>query len=155
MEYVAGGNLTEQRERMTEDEVIIMADHILRALDYLHSKNLVHRDIKPHNILVRSRQPPYFMLCDFGLANHTPDLQTFCGTASYLAPEVRRGSSYTSAVDIWSLGIVVYEYVYGLPDVEPRMRQTWYRNLIWHVHDWESDDLIDFLSSSMLRLNPD
>ena len=112
-----------------------MVDHILRALEHLHMQNLVHRDIKPPNILVQSRWPPHFMLCDFGLANHTPDLRTFCGTAAYVAPEVRKGFSYTPALDIWSLRVVVYEYVYGLPKVDPRKGQTWYEKLILEVRN--------------------
>ena len=161
MEYLPLGNLQEQHERVakiTDLEVITMLKQLLHALEHLHSRGVVHRDIKPQNILVRSRgylqEPSQFWvkLGDFGLAKDSPLLATFCGTQLYLAPEVRRGSCYTSLVDIWALGVVVFQYAYGLPrqDVPP-IRETWYRKLIRRVEDWDSEGLIDLLSSGMLK----
>ncbi|MCJ1253264.1 hypothetical protein MMC24_001075 [Lignoscripta atroalba] len=158
MEYVDGGNLEDWSGRLTEHEIVIMLDHLLRGVEHLHRRGLVHRDIKPANILIR--QPLHFMLCDFGLANFSYLLRTFCGTSLYVAPEVREGSCYTPAVDMWSLGVVVYQYIYGLPEVDLGLlevdlqkRNIWYQTLIREINDWESDALIDFLSSSMLRYN--
>jgi serine/threonine protein kinase len=96
----------------------------------LYSKEppIVHRDLKPANILVyhRNEYGIQVKLTDFGLSQEKRDLTTICGTLRYLAPEVyeeaatrrarhsKRGS-YTPAVDIWSLGVVVFEYAFDLP----------------------------------------
>ncbi|KAF2744334.1 kinase-like protein, partial [Sporormia fimetaria CBS 119925] len=78
---------------------------------------IVHRDIKPENILVLSRSPFHIKLSDFGLAKAGSYLETRCGTLVYTAPEIAQycrpnsaGSPrYTCAVDIWSLGVVVFQ----------------------------------------------
>lgn len=102
----------------------------LTALKYLHGPSLtiVHRDIKPENILVQSRNRNHIevKLADFGLSKDYDNLSTFCGTPRYLAPEVYRVRqfaqgggvnrvSYDSAVDIWSLGTVLYELLCSFP----------------------------------------
>ena len=164
MEYLPLGNLQEQHERVariTEQEVVSMLSQLLHALEHLHSRGVVHRDVKPQNILVQSQgclqEPSQFWvkLGDFGLAKDSHLLATFCGTQLYLAPEVRTRSRYTSAVDIWSLGIIIFQYAYGLPRQDlPFIRENWYQKLIRSAEDWDSEDLVDFLSSGMLVMDP-
>jgi serine/threonine protein kinase len=82
----------------------------------LHDKSIIYRDLKPENVLVEV--DGYLKLTDFGLAKKAKrkDLnQTFCGTASYLAPEIltRQGHDYT--VDIWCLGTLLFEMIVGIP----------------------------------------
>lgn len=83
-------------------------------------------------------------------ANDQPDLKTFCGTGLYAAPEISTGESYNTAVDIWSLGVIVLEYVYGLPtqhlqrcmDWKAVLRErgmAWCRRLVKHVNGLGSD----------------
>ncbi|KAL9029909.1 MAG: hypothetical protein Q9196_001912 [Gyalolechia fulgens] len=105
-------------------EIRIMKEnsHALDALRYLHPRGVAHRDLKPENILVESRSPLSVKLADFGLANDKPDLDTECGTQLYTAPEVYLGRIYTPLVDLWSLGVIIFEYVYGLPQANRQKR---------------------------------
>ncbi|KAK9460742.1 kinase-like domain-containing protein [Lipomyces oligophaga] len=135
MDYAAGGDLMDYIElygALTEDLTRVIVKQTLQALAYVHSLGISHRDIKPDNImLVRAgKQTPELVeikVADFGLAKIADSgtvLKTFCGTLAYLAPEVirtresakaarlsqqpRDKQSYSSAVDMWSLGCVIY-----------------------------------------------
>ncbi|KAJ9624519.1 Protein kinase protein rad53 [Taxawa tesnikishii (nom. ined.)] len=158
MEYLPLGNLQDQHENVpiaVEDAVALLYQ-VLQGVGYLHSQCLAHRDIKPANILVESRSPFSIKLADFGLVKDMSALQTCCGTALYAAPEIWKGSGYTSAVDIWSLGLVVFEFVYGLPKLKrgPFRARDWCDRVVKAVEDWDSDELVDCLSTRMLRLDP-
>ena len=82
---------------------------ISKAVFYLHSKKIVHRDIKPENVLITDHLT--VKLCDFGFcANVGSEIrQTKCGTAEYMPPEILRGEDQTDKVDIWCLGILLFE----------------------------------------------
>ena len=162
MEYLPLGNLSEQRD-LSQWETVTLLHQGLAALSYLHSCGIVHRDLKPKNILVQCRDHASFRIkiADFGLVKVFDDgsfLKTCCGTPLYTAPEMWIRHPYTAKVDIWSLGLIAFEYAYNLPEV-PNVQghldvKCWYRRLARAVDDWESDDLVDFLSSSMLQEDP-
>ena len=107
LEYIPLRDL--EGHTFSDSDSVTILRQVLSALTYLHELEhpVVHRDIKPGNILVHSRQPLHVKLSDFGLSKEGNILQTFCGTHNYLAPEVYENGTYTSAVDIWSLGVVV------------------------------------------------
>ncbi|KAF1912214.1 kinase-like domain-containing protein [Ampelomyces quisqualis] len=140
MEYVRHGDLQgflNQGGPMQEPLVKTMAQQTLSALNYLHRSKITHRDIKPDNILIADLDPFTVKLSDFGLSKAVPHdetfLKTFCGTLLYCAPEVfpdygtgtskgtkrRRGArqyhSYSSSVDIWSFGGVLWYALCGEP----------------------------------------
>ena len=170
MPYFPLGNLEDldSESSITVKEIITLSRQALNALQYLHQRGVVHRDLKPENILVESRSPLSIKLADFGLANDKPNLKTLCGTQRYMAPEVYMNDLYTVSVDLWSLGVIILQYVYGLPK-EPRQRRgqhnillstgqewgvAWCRGVVDHANSWSSDHLIDLLTTGMLRITP-
>lgn len=162
LEYIPLGDL--EGQNFSDDDSVNILRQVLSALTYLHELEhpLVHRDIKPDNILVQSRQPLHVKLTDFGLSKAGTSLRTFCGTPLYLAPEVYQfrvyqEQAYTSAVDIWSLGVVVYGFTYGLSNIDnlfPDQGRSWCRKIIKAAKDCDSDKLVDFLLSAMLVIDP-
>jgi serine/threonine-protein kinase len=119
MEYVEGDTLADElrrRVRFPPAEVVGIGIQLCAALDAAHAERLVHRDIKPQNILLRP--DGQVKVADFGIArslaatSHT-ELGTVLGTAAYLAPEQARGEQVTAAADIYSLGVVLYELLTG------------------------------------------
>ena len=154
MEYCPLGNLEDQHGNATITPVECAAILVqgTDALEYLHGKQLAHRDIKPSNILVESRQPFRLKLSDFGFAKDALQLTSYCGTVLYSAPEIHIAKPYTTAVDIWSLGVVVYQYGYGLPLHKKEWSpQYWISRLLKKFDDEDSDPLIDFLATNMLK----
>lgn len=120
------------------------------------TKPVVHRDIKPKNILVASRSPFHIKLSDFGLAKAGSQLETHCGTPYYIAPEIYRyPKKYTHAVDIWSLGVVGFQYGYGLPEcVESQL--SWHEHIVramkMKMEDLKFDDLLDVLLGMVVMI---
>ena len=89
----------------------------IKALMYLHSKNVIHRDIKPENLL---NCHGTIKLSDFGWSAHAVEdkRKTMCGTLDYLPPEMVNRVSYNHKVDIWSIGILAFEFLTGKPPFE-------------------------------------
>ena len=170
MPYLFLGSLEDLNSEkfITVEETVDLLFQTLRALCYLHARGVAHRDLKPQNILVESRLPLRIKLADFGLANDKPDLTTICGTRQYTAPEIYLGSKYTTSVDLWSLGVIVLEYAYELPEsiglrgkhsislsTMAKSGLVWCQSIVDSASDWESDALVDLLTTGMLRMKPD
>ncbi|XP_066058408.1 serine/threonine-protein kinase PAK 3-like [Chamaea fasciata] len=119
MEYVDGGTLTSVLTRVFIEERMIAAisKECLKPLDFLHSRNVIHRDIKSDNILLG--MDGCVKLTDFGLcAPLTPERSTQCtvlGSPYWVAPKVLKRKEYDTQVDIWALGIVAIEMLEGEP----------------------------------------
>lgn len=158
MDYFPLGNLADQGKvtSISHDESLQLCHQLLLAVEYLHSLSITHRDIKPENILVESRQPFHVRLADFGFANDTPGMNSFCGTEGYAAPEIYdKNIQYTAAVDIWSTGVVVFEYAYHLPSRSKRDSGViWADKIIRELRNVESEPLVNILAESMLRKEP-
>jgi serine/threonine protein kinase len=116
-----------QHMKMTNGQITHVSRHIISALHYLHGEKIIHRDIKPENILFKDIfTNPIFSLADFGFSKEIDSKATFVGTPLYWAPEVCSGAPQDFRVDIWSLGVVIYEMLTGLaldqlPDLTNRV----------------------------------
>lgn len=119
MEYVKGKTLKEfikEKGKLNEEETINIAIQIAKALGCAHRNNIIHRDIKPHNILVT--EEGLVKVTDFGIAKATNSVtitntSKVMGSAHYFSPEQAKGSFVDARTDIYSLGIVIYEMITG------------------------------------------
>jgi serine/threonine protein kinase len=109
---------------LPEAEVAAIARQLVAALHYLHSHRVIHRDMKPQNILIGARRR--VKLCDFGFAramsSATLVLTSIKGTPLYMAPELVQEQPYTHAVDLWSLGVILYGALGGERAQRVRLR---------------------------------
>jgi beta-lactam-binding protein with PASTA domain/tRNA A-37 threonylcarbamoyl transferase component Bud32 len=125
MEVIEGRSLKElilTRGALPVDTAIGYAKQLLEALRFAHRHGIIHRDIKPHNVLVSADQhvkanEPRLKVTDFGIARHGASQMTeagsIMGTAQYLSPEQARGAPVTAASDLYSAGVVLYEMLTG------------------------------------------
>eukprot|EP00927_Polykrikos_kofoidii_P051658 TRINITY_DN45447_c0_g1_i1.p1 TRINITY_DN45447_c0_g1~~TRINITY_DN45447_c0_g1_i1.p1 ORF type:complete len:399 (-),score=88.32 TRINITY_DN45447_c0_g1_i1:34-1230(-) len=121
MEFAAGGMMFERLSKMPggKFDVATSAKYFFEccdALAYLHGlpEKIIHRDIKPENILIDGED--HVKLADFGWSNiieNSALRATFCGTPDYLAPEMVRGDGHDESIDMWEMGVLLYEMVVG------------------------------------------
>ncbi len=123
-EHMRGGtvrDLLNNHRRLGESYARVIMRELLLALHYLHSKNIVHRDVRPDNLFCSHKKfPMAIALGDFGYANFFSDkvvnqdvLTTFIGTPPYTAAEICRREKYGPSVDLWSAGVTLYEILCG------------------------------------------
>ncbi|TPX69348.1 hypothetical protein SpCBS45565_g02581 [Spizellomyces sp. 'palustris'] len=133
--FVNGGELfhhLQKEGKFSEDRAKFYTAELLSALECLHGYNIIYRDLKPENILLD--YTGHIALCDFGLCklnmkdgNKT---NTFCGTPEYLAPELLIGQGYTKVVDWWTIGILLYEMMTGLPPFYDENTNEMYKKIL-------------------------
>jgi len=115
MDFVEGGelfSLLRKSQRFPNPVAKFYAAEVTLALEYLHSKHIIYRDLKPENLLLDRHG--HLKITDFGFAKKVPDITwTLCGTPDYLAPEVVSSKGYNKSVDWWSLGILIFEMLCG------------------------------------------
>lgn len=154
MEYCMGGEFfralqTRENKCINENDAKFYAAEVIAALEYLHLNGFIYRDLKPENILLH--QSGHIMLLDFDLSKqtnviHSPmmnDLKldtksctdgfktnSFVGTEEYIAPEVIKGKGHTSFVDWWTLGIFIYEMLFGTTPFKGKDRKRTFSNIL-------------------------
>jgi len=116
IEYCEKGDLQEflNGRKMKEKHALHYFYQILQGLNYLHSNNIIHRDIKPQNILIDKYN--VCKIADFGFARYKEEdtlLKTVCGSPLYMAPEIIKKQHYTESADIWSAGVLFYQMLTG------------------------------------------
>lgn len=109
--------ILEEDKSLPEDVIRSIAQQLVSALYYLHSNRIIHRDMKPQNILIS--HGGVVKLCDFGFAramsSNTLVLTSIKGTPLYMSPELVQEQPYNNTVDLWSLGVILYELFVGQP----------------------------------------
>ncbi|KPJ04975.1 Serine/threonine-protein kinase 6-A [Papilio xuthus] len=160
LEYAKYGalyKLLKDQERFDERTAAICVRDLTRALLYCHSKKVIHRDIKPENLLVGSNYE--LKIADFGWSVHSPSSRrmTLCGTLDYLSPEMIEGKPHSYPVDIWSLGVLCYELLVGLPPFDAKDSHQTYKKIRYVIikyPDFVSEKAKD-LVGKLLVINPD
>ncbi|XP_075701758.1 aurora kinase A-A-like [Rhinoderma darwinii] len=159
LDYAPRGELYRELQRCTRFDDLKSATYITELADallYCHSKKVIHRDIKPENLLLGSNGQ--LLIADFGWSVHAPSSRrtTLCGTLDYLPPEMIEGRMHDEKVDLWSLGVLCYEFLTGKPPFEAETHQETYRRISKveyqyppHVSEGARD-----LISKLLKHNP-
>ncbi|OWZ20585.1 AUR protein kinase [Phytophthora megakarya] len=132
IEYAPQGELYKKlmkAGRFSEKQSALYIQEMARALIYMHSKHVIHRDIKPENLLVGFNGE--LKIADFGWSVHAPSSRrtTLCGTLDYLPPEMIENKPHDENVDVWTLGILMYEFLTGAPPFETENTKETYRRI--------------------------
>jgi tRNA A-37 threonylcarbamoyl transferase component Bud32 len=140
MRYMSGGSLSEmiRKGKFSLRDAALIIERLASALDHAHSKGIIHRDIKPDNVLFDASNNPY--LSDFGVAKLTEaavsatdaSANEAMGTAAYISPEQARGEDVDSRADVYGLGAILYEMLSGQP---PYHGNTVIGMALQHVND--------------------
>lgn len=130
LEYAPQGELYKQLTKVGKFDEIKAATYISQltsALEYCHSKKVIHRDIKPENLLLGMKGE--LKISDFGWSVHAPSSRrtTLCGTLDYLPPEMIEGKMHDEKVDLWSVGVLCYEFLVGKPPFETESHDETYK----------------------------
>ncbi|KAJ8470025.1 hypothetical protein ONZ51_g8601 [Trametes cubensis] len=133
--FVNGGELfhhLQREQRFNEERSRFYSAELLLALEHLHELDVVYRDLKPENILLD--YTGHIALCDFGLCKlnmkDSDKTNTFCGTPEYLAPEILCGQGYNKTIDWWTLGVLLYEMLSGLPPFYDENTDSMYQKIL-------------------------
>jgi len=153
--------LLKRRKKLTELEVQCYAIQIIKALKYLHTHRVIHRDLKLGNLFISDKME--IKVGDFGLATKLEfdgeRKRTVCGTPNYIAPEILEGKTgHSYEVDIWSLGVIMYTLIIGKPPFETNnVKETYKRikigNYSFPEHAVISEPAKDLIQS-ILVLDP-
>lgn len=145
-----------EREKYTEREAATAVKQIAAGMDHCHALGVAHRDLKPENLMYSSPDDGAVVkIVDFGLGKVVGDTNvmfTACGTPGYVAPEILRGESYTTKVDIWSLGVILYILLCGFPPFYSENNAEVSRRLLIprSLHEPDSRECAVFISLSSL-----
>ncbi|KFY37349.1 hypothetical protein V494_04785 [Pseudogymnoascus sp. VKM F-4513 (FW-928)] len=159
LEFAKKGELYKhlrRERRFPEWQAATYIAQMASALKFLHKKHVIHRDIKPENILVGIHGE--LKIADFGWSVHAPSNRrtTMCGTMDYLAPEIVNHYTYNTAVDLWSLGVLMYELLVGEAPFEDTPVLT-YKRIVRRdmtVPSFVSPEAKDLINS-LLVVNPE
>jgi len=167
LELLTGGELFDRivaKGSYSEKEAAALIRDISGAIKYLHSIGVVHRDLKPENLLYLNPKPDSpIKITDFGLAKlkgTSDNMTTACGTPGYVAPEVLKNEPYDRAVDLWSLGVILYILLCGFPPFYHESTAQLYKQIKKGEYDFPDPYWTDIsaeaknLVTCLLTVNP-
>nr|XP_020742585.1 aurora kinase C-like [Odocoileus virginianus texanus] len=133
LEYAPRGELYKELQKsptFDEQHTATVMEELADALTYCHEKKVIHRDVKPENLLLGLMGE--VKMADFGWSVHTPSLRrkTMCGTLDYLPPEMIEGRTYNEKIDLCCLGVLCYELLVGNPPFESASHSETYRGIL-------------------------
>ncbi|XP_077228759.1 serine/threonine-protein kinase Aurora-3-like [Tasmannia lanceolata] len=132
LEYAARGELYKELRKskhLSEKHAATYILSLTKALAYCHEKHVIHRDIKPENLLLDLEGR--LKIADFGWSVQSRTKRhTMCGTLDYLAPEMVENKAHDYTVDNWTLGILCYEFLYGVPPFETESQTNTFKRII-------------------------
>ena len=153
--FVNGGELfhhLQKEQRFDINRSRFYTAELLCALECLHGFKVIYRDLKPENILLD--YSGHIALCDFGLCKldmkDEDRTNTFCGTPEYLAPELLLGHGYTKTVDWWTLGVLLYEMLTGLPPFYDENTNEMYRKILQEPLQFPGLDIVPSAAKDLL-----
>ncbi|KAG5295591.1 serine/threonine protein kinase [Histoplasma capsulatum G186AR] len=153
--FVNGGELfyhLQKEQRFDINRARFYTAELICALECLHGFKVIYRDLKPENILLD--YTGHIALCDFGLCKRDMKdedrTNTFCGTPEYLAPELLLGEGYTKSVDWWTLGVLLYEMLTGLPPFYDENTNEMYRKILQEPLTFPSQDIVPGAARDLL-----
>ena len=150
MEYAQGElfEVLEDDRTLPELEVKAIARQLVSALHYLHTNRVIHRDMKPQNVLIGANK--VVKLCDFGFArsirSQSMVMTSIKGTPLYMAPELVQEQPYNHTVDLWSLGVILYELFVGKPPFFTNSIYTLIQKIVRDPLTWPEDMSAEFKS---------
>ena len=165
MEYIPKGNLyglmpKDKKKRINTKVIVSIIKDIISGLYYLHNMNppIIHRDIKPENILLG--EGLIAKITDFGWSNYIIGgikRTTMCGTPIYLAPEIIKEEGHNEKVDIWCVGVLLFELVTGSLPFKGNDLDSLKKNILSLNISWPKDINLDAknLIMKILKLDPD
>jgi cGMP-dependent protein kinase len=126
---------------------------VIQGFEYMHSKDIIYRDLKPENLVLELSG--YVKIADFGFAKHVSDKTfTLCGTPDYLAPEIVTGQGHGKGVDWWTLGVLIYEMLASVSPFYASDPLMMYRNIVrgkYKTPKYFSDEVADMVKSLLCR----
>ena len=145
--------LLKRRKRLTEIEVQCYIVQLIKALKYLHSHRVIHRDLKLGNLFLTEKME--LKVGDFGLATKLDfegeRKRTVCGTPNYIAPEILDGKTgHSYEVDIWSLGVIIYTLIIGKPPFETRDVKTTYKRIKMNAYTFPENAIVSEAAKNLI-----
>ncbi|XP_066924043.1 death-associated protein kinase 2-like [Clytia hemisphaerica] len=166
MELLTGGELFDklcEEDYLTEEQACDYTKQVVQGMAYLHSKNIMHLDIKPENIVLKSPDSTEIKLVDFGLAQlWSPDkeIKEMMGTAEFVAPEIVNYEKIGLCTDMWAVGVLAYILLSGESPFLGDDNQETFQNIAKADYEFDeeifediSEDAIDFVKGLLIK-NP-
>jgi len=146
--------LVKRRKRLTETETQVYMWQLIKAVTYMHSQNIIHRDLKLGNLFLDASLE--IKVGDFGLATRlahpSERKRTICGTPNYIAPEVLNSSTgHSFEVDVWSMGVIMYTMLIGKPPFETTSVKSTYKKIRANSYDFPDNIAISPAAKQLIQ----